>query len=137
MFGRSIRALALALGLLAALAPPALAGGWAVTTLDGAPAVFRAGQSQTVGFTIRQHGVTPVRAEQLGGEVAVGDGRGRALWIEGEPHLFFYRDRDGQVRDESVRLAGNVLLWERGELTLRLEGAIARDEAIRIAASVG
>ncbi|HEY3110272.1 MAG TPA: hypothetical protein VGL23_16045, partial [Chloroflexota bacterium] len=61
----------------------------------------------------------------------------RTLWIEGQPHLFFYRDRGGQVRDESVRLAGNVLLWERGDLTLRLESALERDEALRIAASLG
>jgi RNA polymerase sigma-70 factor (ECF subfamily) len=70
---------------------------------------------------------------------AAGDGSpgaGRGLWIEGQPHIFFYRDRGGLVRDESVRLAGNVLLWERGELTLRLEGALGRDEALAIAASV-
>ena len=65
------------------------------------------------------------------------DDGARALWIAGQPHLFFYRDRAGQVRDESVRLAGNVLLWERGDLTLRLEGALGRDEALRIAASLG
>ena len=71
MLRRSTHALALALVLLTALASPALAGGWAVATLDSAPAVFRAGESYPIGFTIRQHGVTPVRAEQFGGEVAV------------------------------------------------------------------
>jgi hypothetical protein len=61
---------------------------------------------------------------------------GRAFWIEGRPHLFYYRDRDGQIRDESVRLAGNVLLWEQEGLTLRLEANVPKDEAIRTASSV-
>lgn len=37
----------------------ASAGGWAVASLDPAPAM-EAGQQVTVGFTILQHGVTPV-----------------------------------------------------------------------------
>lgn len=38
---------------------PAAAGGWAVTTLDEVESP-RAGEVTLVGFTIRQHGVTPV-----------------------------------------------------------------------------
>jgi RNA polymerase sigma factor (sigma-70 family) len=70
------------------------------------------------------------RVEQL----SVGDGR--AIWISGQPHAFFYRDRAGQPQPEDVRLAGSVLLWERGELTLRLEAALERDEAVRLAATI-
>ena len=77
MFGRPIRALALALASLAALTSTALAGGWAVTTLDAVPAGVRAGQSLAIGFTIRQHGVTPARVEQYGGQVAI---RIRPTW---------------------------------------------------------
>jgi RNA polymerase sigma-70 factor (ECF subfamily) len=66
--------------------------------------------------------------------VAVEGGAG--LWIAGRPHSFFYRDANGQVRDETVRLAGNTLLWERGPLTLRLEGAATRDDALRIATAL-
>lgn len=58
------------------------------------------------------------------------------FWIEGRPHAFFYRDQQGRIADEPVRLAGNVLLWERGDLTLRIEAAISKQEALRIAASV-
>lgn len=43
-------------------ATPASAGGWAVTTLDPLPSAT-AGQSVVIGFTIRQHGVTPVNPE--------------------------------------------------------------------------
>jgi hypothetical protein len=37
----------------------ASAGGWAVTTLDPLPSIAP-GKPATIGFTIRQHGVTPV-----------------------------------------------------------------------------
>ena len=57
-------------------------------------------------------------------------------WIEGRPHAFVYRDANGNVRDESYRLAGNVLLWEDGDLLLRLESALSKEEALRIASSV-
>ncbi len=67
-------------------------------------------------------------------EVAVNGGRG--VWIEGAPHLLFLPDARGQFRQEPVRVAGNVLLWEQGELTLRIEGALSQDKALRIAASV-
>jgi hypothetical protein len=36
-----------------------LAGGWAVTTLDPLPHSMQAGQTYQIGYTIRQHGVTP------------------------------------------------------------------------------
>src|SRR6266498_3948887 len=49
----------LAVVLLALLAAPALAGGWAVTTVDPLPSSIQAGQTYQVGFTIRQHGVSP------------------------------------------------------------------------------
>lgn len=40
---------------------PALAGGWAVTTVDELPADgIAAGQTYQIGYTIRQHGTTPV-----------------------------------------------------------------------------
>ena len=43
----------------------ASAGGWAVSTLDELP-VPRAGETVDVGFTIRQHGVTPVAVDGVG-----------------------------------------------------------------------
>jgi len=67
-------------------------------------------------------------------EVTVNGGRG--FWIEGEVHLFFYVDAEGRTQTETFRLARNVLLWEQGDLTLRLEFGGSRDEALRIAASM-
>jgi cytochrome c1 len=42
------------------IAVPALAGGWAVITLDELPGEVIAGQPLEIGFTVRQHGVTPM-----------------------------------------------------------------------------
>lgn len=60
----------------------------------------------------------------------------QGYWIGGPPHLFFYRDAVGDVRDETVRLAGRVLLWEEGGVTYRVEGARSLAEATRIAESL-
>lgn len=51
-----------AASLMVALASPALAGGWAVTTVDSMPAEFEAGTTYTIDYTVRAHGQTPVDA---------------------------------------------------------------------------
>lgn len=66
--------------------------------------------------------------------VTVGGGNG--YWLAGEPHEFFYTDSQGAVQREFTRLAGNVLLWEQGGSTFRIEGARTLDEALRIALSL-
>ena len=66
-------------------------------------------------------------------DVTVNGGKG--FWIEGEPHLFFYRDEAGNPQSETLRLAGNTLLWEQDGVTFRLEAQVSRDDALRIAAS--
>jgi len=48
------------------------------------------------------------------------------VFIAGEPHLVV----------PPSRLAGNTLLWVRGETTYRLETALGRDAALRLARSV-
>jgi hypothetical protein len=58
-----MRVLIAACLLTLAFATPAFAGGWAVTTLDQLPPEFHAGQTYDIGYTIRQHGVTPVNVE--------------------------------------------------------------------------
>ena len=58
------------------------------------------------------------------------------LWIEGAPHeLLFVSDGEG-VLSVPVRVRGNVLLWQRGDLTLRLQGRLSRDDALRVARSM-
>ena len=55
-----------------------------------------------------------------------------AIWLEGA-HAVVFRDARGIVRDEELRLSGNVLLWERDGITYRLEGDVDRDDAVRLA----
>lgn len=62
MLRRSLVGLVLGVTTLLVAALPAHAGGWAVVTLDTAPAQAGAGESLRLGFTVRQHGVTPIDA---------------------------------------------------------------------------
>jgi hypothetical protein len=59
-----------------------------------------------------------------------------AAWIEGAQHFFFYRGEDGDIVEDELRIAQNVLLLERGPLLVRLEGAFDRRRALQIAASL-
>jgi hypothetical protein len=67
-------------------------------------------------------------------EVTVSGERG--LWIEGEPHALVYRGPSGAVIDDRVRLVGDVLVWQRGDHVLRLEGAYSLEQALAIAESM-
>jgi len=61
---------------------------------------------------------------------------GPALWIEGAEHSFTYLDEQGNRIEESARLAGNTLLWQRGGVDHRLELADGLDRALAIAESI-
>jgi hypothetical protein len=65
------KVLLLAAGLVLAAATPASAGGWAVSTLDAPPGQLSAGEDHHIGFTIRQHGVTPVNMGADEGTVGI------------------------------------------------------------------
>jgi hypothetical protein len=60
MVRRSGWPLCLMLVAICMFAPSALAGGWAVVTLDSLPSETQAGQSISLGFMVRQHGITPI-----------------------------------------------------------------------------
>ena len=64
--------------------------------------------------------------------VSVGSARG--MWLEGQPHFFFFRDASGAILQDTLRLAGNTLIWVKDDVTLRLEAQLTRDEALAIAA---
>ena len=63
---RTIFVIGLTLLLAMAFTAPALAGGWAVVTLDELPGQVESNQPLEIGFMVRQHGVTP-----MGGQSAV------------------------------------------------------------------
>jgi hypothetical protein len=58
------------------------------------------------------------------------------LFISGDDHFVMFRDETGAITDEVTYLAGTVLLWNRGDLLLRLEGELTRAEALELARSV-
>jgi hypothetical protein len=87
---------------------------------------FRAGFDED--FILKEAG-PGTRVEQVG----VGGAPG--YWIEGEPHTVVYLDEKGNPFPDTVRLAGNTLLWERAGVTFRLEADISRQQALRIATS--
>lgn len=60
----------------------------------------------------------------------------RGLWISGRVHEVVYLDARGEIRPDSIRIAGPTLLWRHGSLLLRLEGVRSEAEALRIASSV-
>ncbi len=57
----------------------------------------------------------------------------QGLWITGS-HNLTLRTEGGEL---PFRVTGNVLLWQEGDVTLRLESALPKREAIRIAESIG
>ena len=79
-----LRTLVLAAMFALALSSPALGGGWAVTTLDSVPDGFEAGQTYSIGYTIRQHGVTPVSVDRTEIRVTHSDS-GKRLSFRGVP----------------------------------------------------
>jgi hypothetical protein len=60
----------------------------------------------------------------------------KAIWLEGAPHFFFYRTTDQPIVEDQLRIAQNVLLLEKGNLLIRLEGAFNRDRAVELARSL-
>jgi hypothetical protein len=60
-----------------------------------------------------------------------------ALWLEGAPHVLQYFDRRRGFREEPILIRGNVLLWVRGPLTLRLEGRLTKAQAVELAHRIG
>ncbi len=54
------------------------------------------------------------------------------LWLEGGPHTLTYFNRRGEFRERTIVIHGNVLLWNHGELTLRLEGKLTKAQALDI-----
>jgi hypothetical protein len=59
-----------------------------------------------------------------------------AYYLAGKPHQFFYRDTVGNIQPDTLRLAGNTLLWESDGVTYRLEAQVSREEAVRIASTL-
>lgn len=58
------------------------------------------------------------------------------FWIAGKPHELFYVDPNQAATHDVIRIVGNVLAWNDGDLTFRIEGARDLATALRIAESI-
>jgi len=58
------------------------------------------------------------------------------FFLDGEPHLVLLLDENGLVVNESARLSRNVLVWESGGVTYRLEGDFGKEEALEVAGTL-
>jgi hypothetical protein len=56
--------------------------------------------------------------------------------LTGRPHAVIYVDASGRPREETLRAAGDTLLWTRAGITYRLEGPVGPARALEIARSV-
>jgi hypothetical protein len=61
---------------------------------------------------------------------------GEGYWLSGRAHAIGYIGPDGEFLQETLRLAGNTLIWQQGDLSLRLEADLPLEEALAIASSM-
>jgi len=80
----------------------------------------------TVGFA--EKFLSDVAAER----VDVGD----AGWWISAPHVLVYVGPDGSTHVQQPRLAERTLIWQRGGVTYRLEGAFIKEQALAVARSL-
>jgi hypothetical protein len=106
----------------------ALPGGQ-VTLLWGAAAAPRLLLTETTGHAYIQK---IVEGEQAVERVDIGDA---GAWFNGR-HIVMFQDRAGTFHETQGRLAANTLVWQLGDVTLRLEGELAKDKALGIARTV-
>jgi hypothetical protein len=52
---------------------------------------------------------------------------------DGAPHAFFFVGPSGAIVTGSLRLARNTLVWQRGDVVLRIEGQLTRAQALELA----
>ena len=79
------------------------------------------------GFFQKTLGESTVRSVDVDGAAG--------YWIEGSPHQLLFAFGN-EVLPDSMRLATNTLLWQRGDHLYRLEADITLETALRIAAAV-
>jgi hypothetical protein len=60
----------------------------------------------------------------------------QGYFLSGEPHDVMLVRPNGAIVSDSVRLARDVLIWSKGEVTYRLEGDFGKREALHLAQSL-
>jgi hypothetical protein len=58
------------------------------------------------------------------------------VYLAGAPHIVLFQTLKGEIQADDVRLAGNVLIWQQGPLTIRVEGTRTLAQALALARSL-
>jgi hypothetical protein len=61
---------------------------------------------------------------------------GWGVYLSGAPHEVLFQTQTGQIQTDRIRLAGNVLIWQQGPLTIRIEGTHTLAQALTLAHSL-
>lgn len=61
---------------------------------------------------------------------------GAGVYLSHAPHDVLFQAANGEVRSDTVRLAGNVLLFDHRGVTVRIEGIHTRAQALALARSL-
>jgi hypothetical protein len=61
---------------------------------------------------------------------------GPGVYLSGALHQVIIQPSPGQVQPDRIRLAGNVLIWQQGPVTLRIEGTHTLRQALSLAHSL-
>jgi len=61
---------------------------------------------------------------------------GPGVYLSGAPHEVLFEAHTGLIQTDRVRLAGNVLIWQQGPLTIRIEGTRTLGQARALARSL-
>jgi hypothetical protein len=61
---------------------------------------------------------------------------GPGFYLSGAPHQVLFQTQGGEIEADNVRLAGNVLIWQQGPLTIRIEGTRTLAQARALARSL-
>jgi hypothetical protein len=69
-------------------------------------------------------------------KVAGGAAKVEYVTVGGEPGIWIAGGHVAYLPGGRERLAGRTLIWQRGELTLRLEAALSRDRVIELASRI-
>jgi hypothetical protein len=86
-------------------------------------------RGQQVPFIFKEIGPgTRVRRVRVNGSAGI--------YLDRAPHEVIYMDEHGDVHTDVVMLEGSVLLWQRGPVTLRIEGASSLSSALALARSL-
>ncbi|HEY1421694.1 MAG TPA: hypothetical protein VGG90_13430 [Candidatus Dormibacteraeota bacterium] len=60
----------------------------------------------------------------------------QGYWIAGAQNVFFFLDAQGNIRNETMRLAANVLILDDNGTIVRIEGNLTKAQALEIAGSL-